>query len=66
MAEPTRLRAIDLWGAAQSQDVLPNAVRLFEEFTGTLMAEGVARTAQGRGHDTWREHTLHLTSRLIG
>lgn len=33
MAEPTRLRAIDLWIAAQSQDVVPNAVRQFEEFT---------------------------------
>lgn len=33
MAEPTRLRAIDLWIAAQSQDVVPDAVRLFEEFT---------------------------------
>ena len=33
MAEPTRLRAIDLWVAAQSQDVPPNAVRLFDEFT---------------------------------
>ncbi|WP_229505464.1 transposase, partial [Massilia mucilaginosa] len=28
MAEPTRLRAIDRWVAAQSQDVVPNAVRL--------------------------------------
>ena len=33
MAEPTRLRAIDRWVAAQSQDVVPNAVRLFDEFT---------------------------------
>ena len=33
MAEPTRLRAIDLWVSAQSQDVAPNAVRLFDEFT---------------------------------
>lgn len=32
MAEPTRLRAIDLWVAAQTQDVAPNAVRLFDEF----------------------------------
>ena len=32
MAEPTRLRAIDRWVAAQSQDVPPNAVRLFDEF----------------------------------
>ena len=33
MAEPTRLRAIDRWVAAQSQNVVPNAVRLFDEFT---------------------------------
>ena len=33
MAEPTRLRAIDRWVAAQSQDVVPTAVRLFDEFT---------------------------------
>ncbi|WP_229509530.1 IS1380 family transposase, partial [Massilia sp. CCM 8734] len=33
MAEPTSLRAIDRWVAAQSQDVVPNAVRLFDEFT---------------------------------
>lgn len=33
MAEPTRLRAIDLWVESQTQDVVPNAVRLFEEFT---------------------------------
>lgn len=33
MAEPTRLRAIDLWVSVQSQDVAPNAVRLFDEFT---------------------------------
>jgi hypothetical protein len=33
MAEPTRLRAIDLWVAVQAQDVVPNAVRLFDEFT---------------------------------
>jgi hypothetical protein len=33
MAEATRLRAIDRWVAAQSQDVVPNAVRQFEEFT---------------------------------
>ncbi|MDM5182273.1 IS1380 family transposase, partial [Massilia sp. DJPM01] len=32
MAEPTRLRAIDRWVAAQSQDVVPKAVRLFDEF----------------------------------
>jgi hypothetical protein len=32
MAEPTRLRAIDLWVAVQTQDVAPNAVRLFDEF----------------------------------
>ncbi len=32
MAEPTRLRAIDLWVAAQTQDVVPNALRLFDEF----------------------------------
>jgi hypothetical protein len=31
MAEPTRLRAVDLWVAAQSQDEVPNAVRLFDE-----------------------------------
>ena len=33
MAEPTRLRTIDLWVQAQSQDIPPNAVRLFDEFT---------------------------------
>ena len=33
MAEPTRLRAIDRWVASQSQDVPPNAVRMFDEFT---------------------------------
>jgi hypothetical protein len=33
MAEPTKLRACDRWVAAQTQDVVPNAVRLFDEFT---------------------------------
>ncbi|MDQ1924842.1 IS1380 family transposase [Massilia pseudoviolaceinigra] len=33
MAEPTRLRAIERWVEAQSQDVPPNAVRLFDEFS---------------------------------
>lgn len=33
MAEPTKLRACDLWVAAQTQDVVPSAVRLFDEFT---------------------------------
>ena len=32
MAEPARLRAIDQWVAAQSQNVVPNALRLFDEF----------------------------------
>lgn len=32
LAEPTRLRAIDLWVAVQTQDVAPSAVRLFDEF----------------------------------
>lgn len=32
LAEPVRLRAIDLWVAVQTQDVVPNAVRLFDEF----------------------------------
>ena len=32
MAEPTRLRAIDRWVEAQTQDVVPNALRLFDEF----------------------------------
>jgi hypothetical protein len=32
VAEPTKLRAIDLWVAAQSQEVVPNAVRLFDDF----------------------------------
>jgi hypothetical protein len=32
LAEPTRLRAIELWVAVQTQDVAPNAVRLFDEF----------------------------------
>jgi hypothetical protein len=31
LAEPTRLRACDLWVAVQTQDVVPNAVRLFDE-----------------------------------
>lgn len=33
MAEPTKLRACDLWVASQTQDAVPNAVRLFDEFT---------------------------------
>ena len=33
MAEPARVRAIGQWVAAQSQDVVPNALRLFDEFT---------------------------------
>ena len=33
MAEPTKLRACDLRVAVQTQDVVPNAVRLFDEFT---------------------------------
>jgi hypothetical protein len=33
MAEPTKLRACDLWVAAQTRDVVPNSVRLFDEFT---------------------------------
>ena len=33
MAEPTKLRACNLWVAAQTQDVVPSAVRLFDEFT---------------------------------
>jgi hypothetical protein len=33
LAEPARLRACDLWVAVQTQDVVPNAVRLFDEFT---------------------------------
>jgi hypothetical protein len=33
MAEPTRLRAVDAWVAVQTQEVVPNAVRLFDEFT---------------------------------
>lgn len=32
IAEPSRLRAIDAWVAAQTEDVAPNAVRLFDEF----------------------------------
>ena len=32
MAEPARLRAIDQWVEAQTQDVVPNALRLFDEF----------------------------------
>lgn len=32
MTESTRMRAIDLWVAAQTQEVVPNAVRLFDEF----------------------------------
>lgn len=32
MAEPTRLRAVDLWVSTQTHDVVPNAVRLFDEF----------------------------------
>lgn len=51
MAEPTRLRAIDLWVAAQSQDVPPNAVHLFDEFTYTARswprAWRVRLTSQG-------------------
>lgn len=33
MAEPTKLRACDLWAAQQTQDVVPDAVRLFDEFS---------------------------------
>lgn len=33
MDEPIKLRAIDLWVAVQTQESVPNAVRLFEEFT---------------------------------
>jgi hypothetical protein len=33
MAETTRLRACDLWVAVQTQDVVPHAVRLFDEYT---------------------------------
>lgn len=32
LAEPTRLRACELWVAMQTQDVVPEAVRLFDEF----------------------------------
>lgn len=32
LAEPTRLRAVDLWIEAQTQETVPNAVRLFDEF----------------------------------
>ena len=32
MAEPTRLRAVDLWVQSQTQDVVPNAVRRFDDF----------------------------------
>ncbi|MGV8892364.1 MAG: IS1380 family transposase [Burkholderiaceae bacterium] len=31
-AESTRLRACELWAAVQTQDVVPQAVRLFDEF----------------------------------
>lgn len=31
-AESTRLRACDLWASVQTQDVVPEAVRLFDEF----------------------------------
>lgn len=32
LAEPTCLRACDLWVSVQAQDEVPNAVRLFDEF----------------------------------
>jgi hypothetical protein len=32
LAEPTRLRACDLWVAVQTQDVVPNSVRMFDEY----------------------------------
>lgn len=32
LAESTRLSACDLWAAVQTQDVVPEAVRLFDEF----------------------------------
>jgi hypothetical protein len=32
LAEPTLLRACDLWVSVQAQDVVPDAVRLFDEF----------------------------------
>lgn len=33
IAEPTRLRAIDQWVAVQTHDDVPDALRLFDEFT---------------------------------
>ncbi len=33
LAEPTKLNACDLWVAAQTQEVVPQAVRLFDEFS---------------------------------
>ena len=32
LAEPTKQRACDLWASVQTQDVVPEAVRLFDEF----------------------------------
>lgn len=32
LAEPTKLRACDLWVAVQTDDVVPESVRLFDEF----------------------------------
>jgi hypothetical protein len=32
LAEPTKLRACDLWVSMQTQDAVPEAVRLFDEF----------------------------------
>ncbi|NYT43878.1 IS1380 family transposase [Alcaligenaceae bacterium] len=32
LAEPTKQRACDLWASVQTQDVVPHAVRLFNEF----------------------------------
>jgi Transposase DDE domain group 1 len=33
LAEPTKLRACDLWACVQTQDMVPQAVRLFDEFS---------------------------------
>ena len=63
MAEPTRLLAIDKWVAAQTQDVVPNALRLFDEFTYKARswprAWRVLLKAEVMAHGAWREHALH-------
>ncbi|ATQ77530.1 hypothetical protein CR152_25775 [Massilia violaceinigra] len=70
MAEPTNLRACDLWVAAQTRDVVPGAVRLFDEFAyqarSRPRAWRVLLKAEVRalGENTLRR-CLHVSSRHL-